>query len=86
LSLTIIAGRPPGDRVVDDQRERLVRAVVHDCQNPEPPSPGQHVGDEVERPALVRPCGIGARAGGPLAATSNRQRFLTVEPVQLRVV
>jgi hypothetical protein len=105
LSLTIIAGSaaprdqsielahdpPAADRAVDGQGERLAREVVHDRQNPEPPAPGQHVGGEVERPALV--CGLRdgdrcARAGGPLAATSatNGQPFFAIQPVELLVV
>ena len=44
---------PAANRGVDDQGERLAREVVHDRQYPEPPAPGQCVGDEVERPALV---------------------------------
>jgi hypothetical protein len=78
LSLTIIAGSAaPRDQSIE---------LAHD-----PPAPGQHVGGEVERPALV--CGLRdgdrcARAGGPLAATSatNGQPFFAIQPVELLVV
>jgi hypothetical protein len=64
--------------------ERLARAIVHACQNPEPPARG----DEVERPALVRSLrerGRCARAGRPLPGPSapNRQPFPAIEPVEL---
>jgi hypothetical protein len=57
-------------------------------QHPEAPAPGQHVGHEVERPALVRrlrDCYRRPRAGRALSATpaAHRQTFLAVEPEQL---
>jgi hypothetical protein len=82
---------PAADRGVGDRRQAPTGEVVHDRQNPEPPSPGQHIGDEVERPALVGCLRQGdrcARAGCALAATAaaNRQALLAIEPVQLLVV
>jgi hypothetical protein len=61
------------------------------ARTPEPLAPGQHVGGEVERPALIRCLAKWAgcaHAGGPLAAASppHGQPFLAIEPVQLLMV
>lgn len=78
-------------RRVRHQCQALAGAVVDDRQDPEAPAVGHLVGDEVQRPALVRsqrdhhrrPC-----PDRPLAATSaaDRQAFLAVEPEQPLVV
>ena len=68
---------------------RLAREVVHDRQN-EPPAPGQHMGDEVERRALVccmRGGDRSAHAGSPLAATPVHRMVSPssqYSPVELR--
>jgi hypothetical protein len=67
LSLTIVLGRPhwrkrlsssradtpTGDRSVGDQRETFPGAIVDHRQDPEAPTIGQLVVNEVEAPALV---------------------------------
>jgi hypothetical protein len=104
LSLTIIAGRP--HRAIRASSSRTTRRPTIELSttrasasrvsrrpspDQEPPAPGQHVGDEVERPALVcclREGDRRARAGGSLAATSaaKGQAFLAIQPVELLVV
>ena len=73
-----------GERGVDDQRQALPGEVVDDHQHAEAAAVGQHVGDEVEAPALVRcpaatpsapACrapACGRRAGAPSAAPRDR--------------
>ena len=105
LSLTIISGfsrlaiiasssratRRAGDRGVDNQRQALAGEVVDNDEHPKASTIGQHVGDKVEAPALIRPlrqCHRRACAEGSLAAAAaaHRQSFLSVEPEQLLVV
>jgi len=43
-----------GDRGVDDQRQALAGEVVDNDQHPEAAAIGQHGGDKVEAPALIR--------------------------------
>jgi hypothetical protein len=73
LSLTISAGRPR--RAIRASSSRTTRRppIELSTNQGEPPAPGQHVGDEVEQPALVGRLGARdrcARAGGPLADAS----------------
>ena len=83
------AGDPPAaDRGVGDQRQRLSREVVDHRQHPEAPAPGENVGNEVQRPALVGALGYRHRcpgAGGAFAAAPapNAQPFLAVQPIEL---
>ena len=45
----------PRDRRVGNRRETFARDVIDDVENPEPPSAGELILDEVERPARVAP-------------------------------
>ena len=87
-----LARHPPaGDRRVDNQRQALAGEVVDNDKHPEATPVGQHVGDEVEAPALVDSLRQGhrcARAEGPFAAAAaaNRQPLFPVDPKQLLVV
>ena len=74
---------PPDERGVGHQRQALAGEVVDHGQDAEAPAAGERVGDEVERPALVRPCGTpsapacrspacGRRGGAPSAPPRGR--------------
>jgi hypothetical protein len=104
LSLTIISGLlraangielachpAAGDRRVDDQRQAFACEVVDNNKHPEAAAIGQHIGDEVEAPALVGTLWQShwrSRAQCPFAATAatNRQPLFSVDPEQLLVV
>jgi len=87
-----LAGDPTaGQRAVDHQGQALPREVVDHHQNPEAFPVGEHVGDEVQAPALVgslRQRHRCLRPERPLAAAAptHRQPLLLVEAEQLLVV
>jgi hypothetical protein len=71
------ATRPAGDRGVDDQRQAFAGEVVDNNEHPEPAAIGQHIGDEVEAPALVGTLWQShwrSRAEGPFATVSRSSR------------
>ena len=105
LSLTIIAGRDrsaiaqsssratrtPENRGVGDEPDALAGEVVDHRKDPEPPTAGERVGHEVQRPALVAALRDRHRrpdAERPLAtaATPHGQPLLAVKSEQLLVV
>ena len=49
---------------VGDQRQRLPLEVVNHGQHPKAPTPGEHVGNEVQRPALVGGPGVSSSVPG----------------------
>lgn len=98
LSRTRVRGRPragdlvevPGhggtrDRGIDELAHALASVVVDEIEHTEAPPGGELIGDEVERPALVRPRGHGERhprAGESLTPPSaHLQLHRPVEPV-----
>ena len=80
------ATRLPEIEVSGGRRQAFARHVVNDVKDAEPPSAGELIMHEVQRPARVRlrldrdrrPRSNGAAAG---AALAHRQPLLAVEPV-----
>ena len=78
-------------RRIGHQRQALASVVIDYAQDTEAPAADQAVGDEVERPTLVRTTGQHhwpARAQRPLApaTATHAQSFLAVDAQQLLVV
>ncbi len=77
---------PTGDRGVGDRRQAFARHVVDDVEDPESPTAGELVVDEIQRPAGVgdrldedrRPRSHGAP---PRPTLAHREAFFAVEPV-----
>ena len=90
----IVAARKRPLMIVSDNGTELTSHAILGWQqdkHPEAAPVGQHVGDEVEAPALVGSLPQGhrcARAEGPFAAAAaaNRQSVFLVDPEQLLVV
>src|SRR5690606_29698327 len=74
-----------GDRCIRDGCQTLSRDVIDDVEHPEPPTAGELVMHEVERPARIRSrldqdwCSR-VHCSPPCPALANRQLFLAVEP------
>src|SRR5262249_8385721 len=87
-----LAGDPDaGDRGVGDQGQTFARAVIDHHQNTHAAAINELVGNEVERPAVVRPLWDQhrrPRAQGPLATapSADHEALLAIEPEQPLVV
>src|SRR5262245_55027458 len=100
LSLTIVLGLPrsassrsssrapdAGDRGVGHQRQAFARAVVDHDEDAQAAAIDELIGNEVERPAVIRPlwnCQWRPCAQSPLAsaAPADHEALLAIEPKQ----